>query len=109
MAILPNYEFRIKITFTGLRPGEKLDERLFSDSEEPCPTCHEKILVARSGSAWKSEGLDRHLQELEALVKTGDDARIRSKMQEISPEYQPVSMQMEAFHRAFVPVGDWEE
>jgi FlaA1/EpsC-like NDP-sugar epimerase len=99
----------IEITFTGLRPGEKLNERLFADSEEPCPTCHEKILVARGGSIWNSERLTRHLQELEALVKTGDDARIRSKIQEISPEYQPDSIQMEAFHRVFVPVRDWEE
>ena len=37
----------IQIVFTGLRPGEKLYEGLFYDSEQYGPTPHPKICVAR--------------------------------------------------------------
>ena len=36
----------IEIEFTGLRPGEKLYEELYSDSEHHQPTRHSKIMVA---------------------------------------------------------------
>ena len=38
----------IEITYTGLRPGEKLYEELFYDQESMLPTEHEKILLANS-------------------------------------------------------------
>jgi FlaA1/EpsC-like NDP-sugar epimerase len=79
----------IEIVFTGLRPGEKVSEELFAASEEPCPTPHEKILVAYGNHTCDSATLVSHLQELERLAKTGDAARIRAKMQEIMPEYRP--------------------
>jgi dTDP-glucose 4,6-dehydratase len=34
----------IDIVYTGLRPGEKLHEDLLSDSEEPLPSSHPKIM-----------------------------------------------------------------
>jgi len=36
----------IKIEFIGLRPGEKLCEELFDESEKILPTFHKKILMA---------------------------------------------------------------
>ncbi len=38
----------IEIAFTGLRPGEKLHEQLFSDEETTEKTDHAKILKVRS-------------------------------------------------------------
>lgn len=75
----------IEIVFTGPRPGEKLSEELFAQGEEPRPTQHEKILVAHASNSWGAEALDRHLEELEALVQEGDPARIRAKLLEIVP------------------------
>jgi FlaA1/EpsC-like NDP-sugar epimerase len=37
----------IEITYTGLRPGEKLFEELLSDAENTMPTYHEKIMIAK--------------------------------------------------------------
>ncbi len=45
----------IDITFTGLRPGEKLYEELFFEGDKIERTHHEKILVCRTHSRNKSE------------------------------------------------------
>jgi FlaA1/EpsC-like NDP-sugar epimerase len=37
-------ETDIKIVYTGLRPGERMDEPLWSDDEEPCETEYNRIL-----------------------------------------------------------------
>jgi len=44
--LLGYHENEIKITFTGLRPGEKLYEELLLNSEKTQPTYHPKILIA---------------------------------------------------------------
>jgi FlaA1/EpsC-like NDP-sugar epimerase len=36
----------IKIVYTGLRGGEKIDEELFYEHESPDETSHEKLLLA---------------------------------------------------------------
>ncbi len=40
----------IEIRFTGTRPGEKLYEELFFDSESAIPTDHPKVLRAKNGT-----------------------------------------------------------
>ena len=40
----------IEIRFTGARPGEKLYEELFFDSENAVPTGHPKVLRAKNGT-----------------------------------------------------------
>jgi FlaA1/EpsC-like NDP-sugar epimerase len=94
----------IEIVFTGLRPGEKLNEELFTSSEDPSPTRHEKILVAHTDTDNNrgSERLALYLQELEDLTRYGDKTRIREKMREVVPEYRPQKTQLEAFRQAFV-------
>ena len=41
---IPNKD--IKIVYTGLRGGEKIDEELFYEYESPDETSHEKLLLA---------------------------------------------------------------
>jgi FlaA1/EpsC-like NDP-sugar epimerase len=57
----------VAIRFVGLRPGEKLHERLFYDAEEVEPTDHVKVLRARGPAVTAPDLLDR----LDALVAIG--------------------------------------
>lgn len=78
----------IAISFTGLRPGEKLFEELFHDAENLMDTSHQSIRLARART------LDR-LQLLAAISDTikaarnGDQRALRGLLQRIVPEYQP--------------------
>jgi len=40
----------IPITFTGIRPGEKLVETLFAEDEDALPTEHEKVFMVKVNS-----------------------------------------------------------
>jgi FlaA1/EpsC-like NDP-sugar epimerase len=76
----------IKITFSGLRPGEKLFESLSYGFEKRLCTEARKVFRTQGRTAsWP--GLLRHLAELRAESETGIDDRIRSKVKEIVPEY----------------------
>jgi FlaA1/EpsC-like NDP-sugar epimerase len=72
----------IEIVFTGLRPGEKLHERLFSDDEHPIPTKHNKILVAQSSPAIvdRNHSLPpRLVEELIELARAGEEQALRER------------------------------
>jgi FlaA1/EpsC-like NDP-sugar epimerase len=62
----------IAITFTGIRPGEKLHEGLFEDSEEVERTHHEKLMRARR-SPISPEWLEAELDAVERLANEGDE------------------------------------
>jgi FlaA1/EpsC-like NDP-sugar epimerase len=70
----------IQIDFVGLRPGEKLFEELFYDSEDLAPTAHPKIRVARRGVAPGPEELDDCLKTLKEAVRTCDEAAMRAAL-----------------------------
>ena len=78
----------IKITYTGLRPGEKLYEELFDLQERVEPTLHEKIKRAVSRTLIQPSELDRHLRELESLLLDSDSEGIVRKLQEMVPTYR---------------------
>jgi len=79
----------IEIEVTGLRPGEKLYEELYSDQEEHSRTQHSKIMVATSET--------RPLLVLEVLYDLGQltealnepNEFIREKLRQIIPIQQP--------------------
>ena len=77
----------IEIVFTGLRPGEKLFEELYFADERRVATPHPKVFCALHRPAELSavEGL------LEALREVLDEPAdvIRSRLQELVPEYGP--------------------
>jgi len=82
-------EDRIRIEFTGLRPGEKLYEELLADDESTLPTPHPKLRVAKARAAdagWYAECLVW-------LAHTGpyDEATVKRQLKTWVPEYQPGS------------------
>lgn len=77
----------IQITYTGMRPGEKLHEELFYDSEVRLSTPLAQVMRAQSGlPAWSM--LNRHLQELQVIAYDQNPEMIRAKVKQIIPEYQ---------------------
>jgi FlaA1/EpsC-like NDP-sugar epimerase len=60
----------IDISFTGLRPGEKLFEEILTAEEGTLATRHEKIFVARNSGSHSSEEIESILEELKTILKT---------------------------------------
>ncbi len=80
----------IEIVFTGVRPGEKLTETLFTKGERSRATQHEKIFVALDGEGASQEVLDDYLRQLEVCVHTGDAAQLLVYLQEGGAGYIPL-------------------
>src|SRR5262249_547943 len=64
------------ITFTGLRPGEKLFEELELSGEEIAKTRHPKIFIGNL-SSYPSDEIQRALRFVEELAREGDGTAIR--------------------------------
>lgn len=78
----------IKIEYTGLRPGEKLFEELFHESEELMPTEHEKLFKARfRGLNWNE--LSQTMRMLNTACLDHQDEELLVLMQSLVPEYRP--------------------
>lgn len=77
----------IQITYTGLRPGEKLYEELLNDAENTTHTYHEKILIAKV-RAVNIKKVKANFKELENLLSTtNNDMELVAKMKELVPEF----------------------
>ncbi len=78
----------IQIVFSGLRPGEKLNEELVADGENTVPTSVEKIrLVERNGGNAATVAV-----AMQHLVEALTAGRITDVMRAVSalvPEYVP--------------------
>ena len=77
----------IPIVFTGLRPGEKLEEELFIKGEEYEPMSHEKLFQLRNNKSMLSgEALQHLISELIETSKSGSIDGIRAKIKKLVPE-----------------------
>ena len=81
----------IQIVYSGLRPGEKLYEELFEETEQVEPTQHVKIRRAISPPAMQSDRLDLAIVHLETAVRQGDDDELIRRLKEAVPTYIPTS------------------
>jgi len=81
-----NSETEIPIVFSGLRPGEKLYEERFYNSERLLATPHEKVNRTESDLMdWATLG--RHLEDLLQLTLSGTEESLLARVADIIPEY----------------------
>lgn len=76
----------IRIRFTGLRPGEKMSERLFSSSEVVFETPNPKIHAVRD-VPFDWHHVESQLNLLHSSLAADSDAALRARLKEIVPEY----------------------
>jgi len=77
----------IQIKYTGLRPGEKLFEELFSEGENLLPTHHPKISIAKVEDSKFDVVLARIDKMLKSLYKI-TEPKLIEEMKEIVPGYK---------------------
>jgi FlaA1/EpsC-like NDP-sugar epimerase len=77
----------IKITFTGLRPGEKLYEEPIHEMENVEPTSHPKLRRLRNN---RSNGSGDLVAEMHVIYReaAGDGNRLKAWLTEKIPEYR---------------------
>lgn len=78
----------IKIEFTGLRPGEKLYEELFDESEVMVPTFHEKLKIAIPNNVPSPDALLRHITALDRIITTSSLDELIPEIQKIVPNFK---------------------
>jgi len=83
--MIPNID--INITYSGLRPGEKLYEELLTDGENTIKTYHNKIMIAKVRSLDFAE-ISTTFNEFEELISNnGSESLLVSKMKVVIPEF----------------------
>jgi len=83
--LIPNID--INITYSGLRPGEKLYEELLNDEENTTQTYHDKILIAKVRDVSFDLVYQSTIELENILSTTNDEMQLVSKMKELVPEY----------------------
>jgi FlaA1/EpsC-like NDP-sugar epimerase len=76
----------IDIVFSGLRPGEKLEEELLAKKENILPTHHHKIMKARVRE-YNFFEVKTEIEDLIKIMTQQEDLKLVSKMKSLVPEY----------------------
>ena len=74
----------IHIEYTGLRPGERLSENLFADSEHPQRTEHEKIFVNHNNPTALPPNFPQQIETLIQLALSGQSEPTLALLRKLS-------------------------
>ena len=74
----------IEIEYTGIRPGERLFEKLFADDETYTRTKHEKIFVTLNGAIPSQADFKREIDTLISMAREGETERLREKLSRLA-------------------------
>lgn len=77
----------IKITYTGLRPGEKLYEELLANEENTLPTHHKQIMIAKV-KEYDFDFISAKIQNLIGSFEKQDNKVIVKQMKQLVPEFK---------------------
>ncbi len=88
----------IEISFTGLRPGEKLYEEVLSNKENTVPTSHDRIRVAKV-RAYDYSDAQAAANRLETLSRNVEISEMVKFMKAIVPEYKSNNSKFEALDK----------
>jgi O-antigen biosynthesis protein WbqV len=78
----------IKITYTGLRPGEKLHEELFADAEELIPSAADGVKVGKATTV-ELAFLQKQLNDYATSLRAGlGEEQSVAKLSELVPEFK---------------------
>lgn len=88
----PNKE--IKISYSGLRPGEKLFEELLNDKENTMTTHHEKIMIGKVREYVFAE-VETQVKSLVADAIVNDNRKVVLQMKKIVPEFKSKNSKFE--------------
>ncbi|KRE97602.1 polysaccharide biosynthesis protein [Nocardioides sp. Soil774] len=77
----------VTFRFTGLRPGEKLDEELFGIGEEELPTDHPRI--SKVNALMPLHGFRAQLHELYEAASHNRPDEVLDHLRRLVPEYHP--------------------
>jgi FlaA1/EpsC-like NDP-sugar epimerase len=76
----------IQITYTGLRPGEKLYEELLASKEDTLPTHHDKIMIGKV-RPHNFDEVNSAIVEMLTFLSRENSSLIVKRMKEIVPEF----------------------
>jgi FlaA1/EpsC-like NDP-sugar epimerase len=82
--LVPNQD--IKISYSGLRPGEKLFEELLNDSENTIPTHHEKIMIGQVREHIFND-IEVQIYQLLLYATSNNTRQVVQQMKVIVPEF----------------------
>jgi len=82
----------IPIVFTGLRPGEKLEEELWERNALVEPTTHPEVLRVREHDPIDASQLAQSLDFLAAAAHSGERLRLEAALAQWIPTYVPSSV-----------------
>jgi FlaA1/EpsC-like NDP-sugar epimerase len=83
--MVPNID--VNITYTGLRPGEKLYEELLTDGENTLKTYHDKIMIAKVREVLLDELKLVITQLADDVQNAVEESLIVSRVKTVVPEY----------------------
>lgn len=93
----------IKITFTGLRPGEKLYEEMLSNKENTVPTRNEKILIAKVRE-YNYFDIQNSFKQFEQLSRNVEILPTVQLMKRIIPEFISQNSKFETLDNIPAPI-----